>query len=162
MINIVTPAADGMEIYKATRDKLDQVIGRINGRFSKLGWVPVRYFYRAVPFEELISYYVASDIGWITPLRDGLNLVCKEYVSAKAASGSNGTLILSEFAGAAVELKGAILTNPYDMNSMIQGLVAALSLDEKEVEFRMIDLIARVKGYDVNAWGDDFLKFRDA
>ena len=160
MINIVTPAADGMEIYKATRDKLDQVIGRINGRFSKLGWVPVRYFYRAVPFEELISYYVASDIGWITPLRDGLNLVCKEYVSAKAASGSSGTLILSEFAGAAVELKGAILTNPYDMNSMIQSLIAALSLDEKEIEFRMIDLVARVKGYDVNAWGDDFLKFR--
>lgn len=160
MINIVTPAADGMEIYKATRDKLDQVIGRINGRFSRLGWVPVRYFYRAVPFDELISYYVAADIGWITPLRDGLNLVCKEYVSAKAASNTRGTLILSEFAGAAVELKGAILTNPYDMNSMIQSLVAALSLDEKEIEFRMIDLIARVKSYDVNAWGDDFLKFR--
>lgn len=162
MINIVTPAADGMEIYKATRDKLDQVIGRINGRFSRLGWVPVRYFYRAVPFEELISYYVASDIGWITPLRDGLNLVCKEYVSAKAASNTRGTLILSEFAGAAVELKGAILTNPYDMNSMIQSLIAALSLDEKETEFRMADLIARVKGYDVNAWGDDFLKFRES
>lgn len=162
MMNIVTPAAPGMDIYKVTREKLDQVIGRINGRFSRLGWTPVRYYYRAVPFEELISFYVAADIVWITPLRDGLNLVCKEYISAKAASNTLGALILSEFAGAAVELKGAILTNPYDKNSMIQSLVTALSLDEKEVEFRMLDLVQRVKGYDVNAWGEDFLKFRES
>lgn len=159
MINIVTPPAPGMEIYKSTREKLDQVVGRINGRFSKMGWTPVRYFYRAVPFDELISYYVASDVAWITPLRDGLNLVCKEYVSAKSASSTLGVLILSEFAGAAVEMKGAVLTNPYDNRSMIQGLEMALTLDDKEIQFRMNDLIQRVKDYDVNAWGEDFLKF---
>lgn len=162
MMNIVTPAAQGMEIYKATREKLDQVVGRINGRFSRLGWTPLRYFYRSVPFEELIPHYVASDIAWITPLRDGLNLVCKEYISAKAASGTKGVLVLSEFAGAAVELKGAVLTNPYDRQSMIQSLVAALNLGEQEIAFRMDDLIRRVKGYDLNAWGEDFLKFRES
>ncbi len=161
MLNIVTPATPGMEIYKATREKLDQVVGRINGRFSHVDWTPVRYFYRALPFEELIAFYVASDIAWITPLRDGLNLVCKEYVSAKSASKTSGVLVLSEFAGAAVELKGAVLTNPYDETSLIQGLVTALTLDEQESEFRMLALAQRVKEYDVNAWGDDFLKFRE-
>lgn len=158
MLNIVTPATPGMEIYKATREKLDQVIGRINGRFSRLGWTPVRYFYRSLPFEELVSFYVAADVAWITPLRDGLNLVCKEYVAAKAASNTLGVLLLSEFAGAAVELKGAILTNPYDKNGMIQNLLTALNLDERESEFRMASLVQRVQEYDVNAWGLDFLK----
>ena len=150
-----------MEIYKKTREKLDQVVGRINGRFSKMGWTPVRYFYRPLPFAELVAFYVAADMAWITPLRDGLNLVCKEYVSAKAASNTAGVLILSEFAGAAVELKGAMLTNPYYESSMIQSLLTALQLNEREIEFRMNALVQRVREYDVNAWGDDFLKFKD-
>jgi trehalose-6-phosphate synthase len=162
MINIVTPPTPGMEIYKSTRDKLDQVVGRVNGRYSGMNWTPVRYFFRALPFEELVAYYAAADIAWITPLRDGLNLVCKEYVSAKAASGTRGVLVLSEFAGAAVELKGAILTNPYDINSMKQSLVTALEMDAHEIEFRMRDLQDRVTKYDVNVWGDDFLSFRSA
>ncbi|MBN1625945.1 MAG: glucosylglycerol-phosphate synthase [Deltaproteobacteria bacterium] len=162
VMNIVTPATPGMEIYRSTREKLDQVVGRINGRFSRMGWTPVRYFYRSVPFEELISFYVAADIAWITPLRDGLNLVSKEYISAKAASDTVGTLILSEFAGAAVELKGAILTNPYDKNSMVQSLASAIKLSKEEIEFRMIDLARRVKGYDLKTWGKDFLSFRDS
>jgi glucosylglycerol-phosphate synthase len=161
MLNIVTPAAPGMEIYKATREKLDQVVGRINGRFSRLGWTPVRYFYRSLPFEELIAFYAASDIAWITPLRDGLNLVCKEFISAKSASNTLGVLVLSEFAGAAVELKGAVLTNPYDENSLIQGLITALTLDDQESAFRLGALTQRVKDYDVSAWGADFLKFRE-
>ncbi|MEO5793475.1 MAG: glucosylglycerol-phosphate synthase [Rhodoferax sp.] len=162
MLNIVTPAAPGMEIYEATREKVDQVVGRINGRFSRLGWTPVRYFYRSMPFEELVAFYVAADIAWITPLRDGLNLVCKEYVSAKAASNTLGSLVLSEFAGAAVELKGAVLTNPYDENSLIQGILTALNLEPQESAFRMATLQQRVQEYDVNAWGQDFMKFRDA
>jgi glucosylglycerol-phosphate synthase len=162
MINIVTPAAPGMEVYKSTREKLDQVIGRINGRYSALSWTPVRYFFRSLAFEELVAYYVAADIAWITPLRDGLNLVCKEYISAKAASATKGVLVLSEFAGAAVELKGAILTNPYDKNSMLYSLVTALELEEQEIAFRMHDLIKRVRQYDVKAWGDDFLSFRES
>lgn len=162
MINIVTPPTPGMEVYKSTREKLDQVIGRVNGRYSGVNWTPVKYFFRSLPFEELVAYYVAADIAWITPLRDGLNLVCKEYVSAKAASRRQGVLVLSEFAGAAAELKGAILTNPYDINGMVQSLTAALELNGHEIEFRMNDLIERVKKYDVTAWGDDFLSFRTA
>lgn len=160
MLNIVTPAAPGMEIYETTREQLDQVVGRINGRFSQMDWTPVRYFYRSFPFEELVSFYVAADIAWITPLRDGLNLVCKEYISAKSASGTRGVLVLSEFAGAAVELKGAVLTNPYDETNMIQSLLSALSLDEQEIAFRMQTLAQRVREYDVNVWGADFLRMR--
>jgi glucosylglycerol-phosphate synthase len=160
MINIVTPPAPGMEIYSSTREKLDQVVGRLNGRYSEMNWTPVRYFYRSIPFEELIAYYVAADIAWITPLRDGLNLVCKEYVSAKAASNTQGIMVLSEFAGAAVELKGAILTNPYDINSLKQSLITALEMDAQEIEFRMQTMKDRVQKYDVNTWGEDFLSFR--
>jgi trehalose-6-phosphate synthase len=108
-----------------------------------------------------VAFYMASDLAWITPLRDGLNLVAKEYVSAKAASQTSGVLVLSEFAGAAVELKGALLTNPYDENSMIQSLLTGLGLNERESHFRMNALIERVQEYDVNAWGDDFLTFRN-
>ena len=86
--------------------------------------------------------------------------MCKEYVSAKAASNTSGVLVLSEFAGAAVELKGALLTNPYDENSMIQSLTTGLNLNERESRFRMNALIERVQEYDVNAWGGDFLAFR--
>lgn len=125
-----------------------------------MDWTPVRYFYRSFPFEELVSFYVAADIAWITPLRDGLNLVCKEYISAKSASGTRGVLVLSEFAGAAVELKGAVLTNPYDETNMIQSLLSALSLDEQEIAFRMQTLAQRVREYDVNVWGADFLRMR--
>lgn len=160
MLNIVTPAAPGMEIYEKTREQLDQVVGRINGRFSSMDWTPVRYFYRSFPFEELVSFYVAADVAWITPLRDGLNLVCKEYISAKSASDTLGVLVLSEFAGAAVELKGAVLTNPYDEASMIQSLHNALSLDGQEAAFRMQALAQRVLDYDVNVWGSDFLNLR--
>jgi trehalose-6-phosphate synthase len=125
-----------------------------------MDWTPVRYFYRSFPFEELVSFYVAADVAWITPLRDGLNLVCKEYISAKSASDTLGVLVLSEFAGAAVELKGAVLTNPYDEASMIQSLHNALSLDGQEAAFRMQALAQRVLDYDVNVWGADFLNLR--
>ncbi|MDO5653712.1 MAG: glucosylglycerol-phosphate synthase [Brachymonas sp.] len=158
MINIVTPAAKGMSIYEETRQELDRTIGRINGRFAKVDWTPVRYFYRSLPFEELMAYYASADVAWITPLRDGLNLVCKEFVSAKAASGTQGVLVLSEFAGAAAELKGAVLTNPHDENSLIQSLEMALNMDEQEMQLRLEQLTERVQHYDVTAWGQDFLQ----
>lgn len=157
MINIVTPPAPGMEVYKTTREKLDQVVGRINGRFSKLGWTPVRYFYRSIPFSELISYYAIADVAWITPLRDGLNLVAKEFVAAKQFSQTQGVLVLSEFAGAAVEMMGVLLTNPYDKKNLIEVLVKALLMDESEIVFRQNRMFKRVKFYDVKKWGKDYL-----
>ncbi len=157
MLNIVTPAASGMVIYEHTREQLDRIIGRINGRFASMNWTPVRYFYRGLPFEDLMAFYLASDVAWITPLRDGLNLVCKEYVSVKAVGQTPGVLVLSEFAGAAVELKGAILTNPHDENNLVQALEAALSLSPEEAHYKMRQLQERVLGYDVKSWSQDFL-----
>ena len=157
LINIITPAASGMEIYDSLREELDRTVGRINGRFSTLDWVPVRYFYRSLPFEEVVAHYAACDVAWITPLRDGLNLVAKEYVATRHAAGRPGTLVLSEFAGAAVELHGALLVNPYDRNAMSATLYHALTMGADEVAYRSGRMAAIVRDRDVARWGDDFL-----
>ena len=162
LLNIVTPAAPGMEIYESLRVEVDRTVGRINGRFSTLDWVPVRYFYRSLPFEEVVAHYAACDIAWITPLRDGLNLVAKEFVAAKQASGTSGVLILSEFAGAAVELHGALLTNPYDANAMTAALHQALTMGEDERAYRTARTAMIASEHDVARWGDDFLVAVDA
>ena len=157
LLNIITPAAAGMEIYDSLRIEVDRIVGRINGRFSTLEWVPVRYFYRSLPFDEVIAHYAACDIAWITPLRDGLNLVAKEYIATRKAVGKSGVLILSEFAGAAVELHGALLTNPYDAHSMTETLFQALTMGRDESAYRTERMAAIVTEHDVARWGDDFL-----
>ncbi len=157
LLNIITPAAPGMEIYETLRTEVDQIVGRINGRFSTLEWTPVSYFYRSLPFESVIAYYAACDVAWITPLRDGLNLVAKEFVATKAVTGSTGVLILSEFAGAAVELHGALLTNPYDATSMSKVLHQALTMGADEADYRCQRMAAIVSENDVERWGDDFM-----
>ena len=157
LLNFVTPAAHGMEVYESLRVEVDQMVGRINGRFSTLDWTPIKYFYRSLPYEDVVAYYAVADIAWITPLRDGLNLVAKEYVATQGSVGGNGALVLSEFAGAAVELHGALLTNPYDAASMVQTLHFALTLAPDERTYRMSRLNAIVRTHDVRAWGDGFL-----
>jgi glucosylglycerol-phosphate synthase len=157
LLNIITPAAEGMEIYETLREEVDRTVGRINGRFSTLGWVPVRYFYRSLPFDEVIAHYGACDIAWITPLRDGLNLVAKEFIATRKALGKSGVLILSEFAGAAVELHGALLTNPYDTNSLTSTLYQALTMGADESAYRTERMAAIVAEHDVTRWGEDFL-----
>ena len=157
LLNVITPAAPGMEIYESLRVEVDRTVGRINGRFSTLNWVPVRYFYRTLPFEEVLAHYVACDIAWITPLRDGLNLVAKEFVAAKKASGRPGVLILSEFAGAAVELHGALLTNPYDATAMTASLHHALTMGEDERAYRTGRMAMITAEHDVARWGRDFI-----
>lgn len=157
LLNIITPAASGMEIYDTLREELDRIVGRINGRFCTLDWVPVRYFYRSLPFEEVVAHYAACDIAWITPLRDGLNLVAKEYIAARSATGKPGILILSEFAGAAVELHGALLANPYDANAMTRTLYRALTMGKDEAAYRAERMAAIVNEHDVARWGEEFL-----
>jgi trehalose-6-phosphate synthase len=157
LLNVITPAAPGMEIYESLRVEVDRTVGRINGRFSTLNWVPVRYFYRSLPFEEVIAHYAACDVAWITPLRDGLNLVAKEFVATKRATGMSGVLILSEFAGAAVELHGALLTNPYDANAMTAALHHALTMGADERAYRTGRMAMIATEHDVTRWGDGFL-----
>ncbi len=157
LVNIITPAAPGMEIYENLRIEVDRIVGRINGRFSTLEWTPVRYFYRSLPFDDVIAHYAACDVAWITPLRDGLNLVAKEFVATKTATDTAGVLILSEFAGAAVELHGALLTNPYDAYAMSQVLYQALTMGEDEVLYRSQRMAAIVAENNVVQWGDAFM-----
>jgi trehalose-6-phosphate synthase len=114
---------------------------------------------RSVPFEEVVVYYALADICWITPLRDGLNLVAKEYIAAQGnLDKSNGALILSEFAGAAVELPYAILTNPYDSRSLKESLLQALTLNDTDKQMRMQRLYEQVAHYDIDFWADEFLE----
>ncbi|MFD1770575.1 glucosylglycerol-phosphate synthase [Sphingobacterium suaedae] len=158
LINICTPPSQGMRIYDDIRDEVHRAVGEINGRFSTMDWVPIQYFYRSLPFEEVVRLYATSDIAWITPLRDGLNLVAKEYVAVQGMLNGKGALVLSEFAGASVELPYAILTNPYDAKSMKEGLLKALLMSEDERAARIKRLYDQVRYFDIHYWGKDFVR----
>lgn len=157
LVNICTPPAQGMKIYEKTQHDLEHAVGRINGKYANMQWVPIRLFFRSFPFEEIISYYAAADVAWITPLRDGLNLVAKEYIAVQGQiTDAKGVLVLSEFAGAAVELPYAVLTNPYDARSLKEGLVQALLMSETDAQMRLQRLYEQVAYYDIDFWAKDF------
>ena len=162
-VNLVmacAPAAKGMRVYETAQNEIEQLVGRINGRFAQLDWTPIRFFTSMITFEELLAYYKAADVCWTTPLRDGLNLVAKEYVVAH--EGKSGALILSEFVGAAVELPEAILTNPYSINRMDEAIEEALDMSAEEQEKRMSKMYETVTTYDVKYWADRLLtKFNE-
>ena len=157
LLSISTPPAPGMKAYRSTRERVDEAVGRINGRFSKLDWTPVRYFYRSLAYEEVIAHYAVSDIAWITPLRDGLNMVAKEYIAANQAYGGGGTLLLSEFAGAAAELHGSLLTNPYHPDGMARDLYNALMMPESDRRERMAVMHDIVKANSIGYWSYEFI-----
>ena len=157
LLMVCVPAAKEMTVYRKLQTQIEQAVGRINGRYAMLDWTPVRFFARALAFEEVLAHYAAADVMWITPLRDGLNLVAKEFVAAHGIEGSAGTLVLSEFAGAAAELKGAVLTNPHDQTDLVAGLRQALAMPDHEAVGRQRQLFETVRYYDVERWGQDFL-----
>lgn len=158
LINICTPPASGMKIYDKVLAELEQAIGRINGKYAQLDWVPIRFFFRSVPFEEVIRYYAIADVAWITPLRDGLNLVAKEYIAVQGLTEkSDGVLVISEFAGASVELPYAIRTNPYDTRDMAFSLQQALSLEDADKKLRMKRSFEQVTHFDIDDWGKTFI-----
>jgi glucosylglycerol-phosphate synthase len=158
LINICNPPAKGMRIYEKVQEELEQAIGKINGKYSGFDWTPIHFFFRSFPFEEVIPYYAIADIAWITPLRDGLNLVAKEYVATQGLrKDDSGVLVLSEFAGASVELKYAIRTNPYDRKSLKEGLLQALTMDLSDRRLRMQRLYDSVKYYNIDFWGEEFM-----
>lgn len=154
-IQIAVPTRTGMEEFQAMRRQVEEAVGRINGRFGGLEWQPVLHLYGSLDRPELVGLYVAADIAWVTPLRDGLNLVAKEYIAAQI--GGTGAVILSEFAGAAAELRGAILTNPYSPDDMDRALEEAMEMDEGERTGRMLMLRDRVLSWDVHRWSKAFL-----
>ncbi len=158
LLMVCVPAAREMTVYRTLQNQIEQAVGRINGRFSRLDWTPVRFFAQALPFEQVVAHYAAAHVMWITPLRDGLNLVAKEFVATHGIEGSHGVLVLSEFAGAAAELKGAVLTNPHDPADLAAGLMQALSMPEEEAMGRQRQLQGIVEYHDVERWGREFLE----
>lgn len=158
LICVCVPAAGEMKVYETLQTEIEQAVGRINGQFSAVGWTPVQFFFRSIPFDQLVAYYASADIMWITPLRDGLNLVAKEYVATKGVTDTDGILILSEFTGAAAELKGALLTNPHDPNDLVATCHWALEMDASEARHRMREAFAIVENYDLDRWSAEFLE----
>lgn len=146
-------AASGMDSYAEIQIGIEQRVGNINGRFSTLDWTPILLFTRPIQFDELVAWYHAADICWITPLRDGLNLVAKEYVAAQ--EGGRGVLVLSEFSGVVIQLDEAVHTNPYSARSMDDAIDHAFDMPEAEARKRMRAMYERVSKYDIRAWTDD-------
>ncbi|VXC21877.1 glucosylglycerol-phosphate synthase [Pseudomonas sp. 8O] len=157
LVTVCVPAAKEMTIYDELQTQIEQAVGRINGRFARIGWTPLQFFFRSLPFEEVSAWYAMADVMWITPLRDGLNLVAKEFVAAQGLLGGRGVLVLSEFAGAAAELKGALLTNPHDPADLAQTCYLALNLPKSEAQARLRELFDIVCYNDIRRWGEEFL-----
>ncbi|MBO6752346.1 MULTISPECIES: glucosylglycerol-phosphate synthase [Spongiibacter] len=157
LLMVCVPAAEGMTIYEELQSQIEQTVGRINGRFSRVGWTPLQFFFRSLPFEELVAYYAMADVMWITPLRDGLNLVAKEYVATQGLTDGSGVLVLSEFAGAAAELRGAILANPHHPQELADTCYYALAMSRSEARDRLSEAYEIVCRYDIALWGQEFV-----
>lgn len=151
----VAPAR-GMDTYAEIQLAIEQRVGNINGRYSTLDWTPILLFTRPIRFNQLVAWYRAADICWITPLRDGLNLVAKEYVAAQ--EGGSGVLVLSEFSGVVIELDEAVHTNPYSARNMDAAIDRALDMPEAEARQRQQAMYRRVSDCDIQAWTDDMLR----
>jgi len=155
MAMIIVPSRDKVDRYADLKTKIDEMIGHINGMYSTINWTPVYYFYHSFDFEELVAMYHIADIALITPLRDGMNLVAKEYIAAKRDT--PGVLILSEMAGAAIELTDAIIVNPNDIEEIERAILEALEMPEAE-QLKNLALMQKiVSKHTVNKWANDFV-----
>jgi alpha,alpha-trehalose-phosphate synthase [UDP-forming] len=156
LVQITAPSRFRVPQYRAMKQTIDETVGRIVGRFTASGRSPLVYLYDSFDHEQLAAYYRAADVALVTPLRDGMNLVAKEYVAAQA--GGDGVLVLSEFAGAASELEEAVVVNPYEPDAVAYGIETALSLPVEERRARMAALLERVRRHDVHWWTSEFLQ----
>jgi trehalose 6-phosphate synthase len=154
-VQVAVPSREDVPAYQDLRTEIEQLVGRINGDFGQLGWAPVSYMYRSIDFEELIACYVAADVMLVTPLRDGMNLVAKEYVACRVDD--PGVLILSEFAGASEQLRSALIVNPHDVDSVTDTLLYATEIGRPEARRRMRRLRNVVRAETVFEWARDCL-----
>lgn len=153
---VVVPSRQGVEDYLRTKRQIDELVGRINGTYGTLEWTPAVYQFTTLSFGPLVTLYNASDVALVTPLRDGMNLVAKEYVATRADE--TGVLILSEMAGAAKEMGEAIIINPNDIGEITQALRQALAMPTSEQISRNRIMRSRLKRYDITRWADDFIQ----
>jgi trehalose 6-phosphate synthase/phosphatase len=156
LVQVAVPSRTGVEAYQEYRAIVEGLVGRINGDFGTPRWVPVHYIFRSLSERELVALYRAADVMLVTPLRDGMNLVAKEFVASRIDG--DGVLVLSEFAGASWELPEAIQVNPYDVDGMAESAYRALTMDLEERRSRLAPLRIRVETYDVHRWAATFLE----
>jgi trehalose 6-phosphate synthase len=157
LLQILVPSRTEVPEYQRILHDIERMVGHINGKFSREGWVPIFYEFRSVPLLELLGAYRASEIMLVTPLRDGMNLVAKEYCASHVEN--DGVLILSEFAGAAAQLgEDAILINPNDLEGIADAIHHACVMTQVEREARMKRLRATIRRQDVHWWARIFMK----
>ncbi|HYE59674.1 MAG TPA: bifunctional alpha,alpha-trehalose-phosphate synthase (UDP-forming)/trehalose-phosphatase, partial [Candidatus Kapabacteria bacterium] len=156
LLLVVVPSRTDVERYQEMKRNIDEIVGNINGKFGTVDWTPIIYQFRSVSFDELIALYSSSDIALVTPLRDGMNLIAKEYVASRRDK--RGVLILSEMAGAAQELGEAMTINPHHVEEIVEALEEALDIPADEQEKDMVIMQSRLKRYNIVRWADDFVK----
>jgi trehalose 6-phosphate synthase/phosphatase len=155
LIQVAVPTRGGVGAYSRFRNEVNALVGRINGDLGTPTWTPVHYLHRSVPLHTLVALYRAADAMLVTPVRDGMNLVAKEFVASRVDD--DGVLLLSEFAGAADELVDALIVNPYDVEGVAAAMHRALTMPAEERGRRMRALRAQVAAHDVHRWADAFL-----
>ncbi|WP_242917521.1 bifunctional alpha,alpha-trehalose-phosphate synthase (UDP-forming)/trehalose-phosphatase [Pontibacter liquoris] len=155
LVMLVVPSRDAVDKYKELKEEIDEMVGRINGRYSHINWNPIQYFYRSYPIETLSAFYRMADVALVTPMRDGMNLVCKEYVASRLDH--TGVLILSEMAGASKELSEALLINPNDINQLVETLHTALTMPEEEQKAHMSSMQDTLRRYNIHHWVNMFM-----
>jgi alpha,alpha-trehalose-phosphate synthase [UDP-forming] len=156
-VQVVVPSREKVPEYQALKAEIERLVGEINGQFTQSGWVPIHYLYRHLDRWELLAYYRLAEIALITPLKDGMNLVCKEYCACNLER--NGVLILSEFAGAAAQLhRWAIMVNPYDAEGVSNAIYQAFNMASSDRNARMQRMRARIRRRDIFWWVNSFLR----
>ncbi|CCQ13439.1 putative alpha,alpha-trehalose-phosphate synthase [Rhodococcus sp. AW25M09] len=155
IVQLATPSRERVESYVAMRGEIEQQVGRINGEYGQVGHPVVHYLHRPIPRDDLLAYFVAADVMLVTPLRDGMNLVAKEYVACRSDLG--GALVLSEFTGAAAELRQAYLCNPHDLDSVKDAIIWALEQEPEAGKRHMRAMRRQVLAHDVDRWARSFL-----
>lgn len=152
---LATPSREDVETYRQLKDQVDQLVGEINGKYSLLSWTPIHYITRSLPIKPVCGIYTAGDVALVTPLRDGMNLVAKEYLASR--DGRDGALVLSDECGAARELTDAFIVNPYDTEAVCEALHSALEIGSGEAKRRNAAMQARLKYRTASLWSTEFL-----
>jgi len=156
LVQIVVPSRANIPEYQLLKTEIEQMVGQINGQFTQAGWVPIHYAFRSMDRTELLAHYRMAEIGLVTPLKDGMNLIAKEYCACSLEE--NCVLILSEFAGSAAQLqRGALLVNPYDVEGVAEAIYQAFTMDPTERQLRMRRLRQTIRKHDIFWWVDSFL-----
>ena len=152
----ITPSRTKVGQYRVLKREIEEMVGKINGKYGTPEWVPISYFYRSIPFQTIISFYLVADVGLLTPTRDGMNLIAKEFVASKVDG--KGVLILSEMAGAAGELGEAIVVNPNNKEEVAEALNEALRMPEEEQKARNKEMQKLLTRHDVFHWSSEFIR----